>query len=71
MDLVDRLRKPRAMMNGLPVGECYGCYDAERTDAAVEIGRLRAALQSIVDEPLDAAGYDEVKRTAREALSLN
>lgn len=40
MRLVERLRKPREMQGGLPVGECYGCYDLERKEAADEIERL-------------------------------
>lgn len=52
-DIVDRLKKPRETYdcgNGtmIQAGECYGCYDKDRADAADEIERLQAAGEALI-----------------------
>jgi hypothetical protein len=49
---------------GDPVAEMW----EELEEAKAEIERLRGALQEIIEEPFDSAGYDDCKRIAREAL---
>ncbi len=68
MDILEQLKKPRETVNGLPVGECYGCYDVQRADAAAEIERLRAALQSIADTDGNHLGW-AMRCQAKEALA--
>lgn len=48
MSLLDELRKPREIANGLQVGECYGCYDKQRAQAADEIERLTAENERVL-----------------------
>lgn len=49
MSLLEELRKPREIANGLQVGECYGCYDKQRAQAADEIERLTAEIERLRD----------------------